>query len=112
MLSILSIFTSDGLSCRVISRSYQTAHLPDDALARQNRLGQAGGHFFVAVDHWKQETEVLLGAAQVVAQRRAPAMAIGLQGVLEVTFFQSLFDRVGGMDRGPAVRINVFAASG
>src|SRR5438445_11063322 len=56
--------------------------LSDDTFAQQDRLGQSGCHHLVAVDQWQQETQVLLRAAQVVAERRAPLVPVRLQGVL------------------------------
>ena len=42
--------------------------LPNDALPRQDRLGDARGHLLVPVDERHQEPQVLLGAAEVIAE--------------------------------------------
>src|SRR5688572_7138522 len=83
---------------------------PNDALPMQNRLGHSTRHHLIAIDERQEEPEVLLRAAQVIAERRAPLLAVRLQRVLEVGFLQRLAQRVDREDRAPAVRINVLAA--
>src|SRR5256714_4256863 len=93
-------------------RSYGTGYLSDDALAREDCLAHARGHHRVAVDQWKQETEVLLRAAKVITQRRAPGFTIGAKRVLKMPLLQRLDGDVGGEQGRPAVGIHVFCARG
>src|SRR6185369_304112 len=83
---------------------------PHDAFAEEDRLGEAGGHHFVSVDQGEEEAEVLLGAAQVVAQGRAPLLSVRLESVLKVFLLDRLLRGVGGEDGGPAGGIQVLGA--
>src|SRR5688572_32967152 len=75
----------------------------NDALPREDRLGDARGHLLVAVDERHQEPQVLLGAPEVVPKCCAPLLTVRLKRVLEVRLFYGFLEDVRREDRGPAV---------
>src|SRR5688572_2229972 len=90
---------------RVAATAKRRTGLPYHAFPVQDGFGHATGHDGVAVDEREEEAEVLLRAAEVVAERGPPLLAVRLQRVLEVRLLQRLLQRVGGEDRAPAVGI-------
>lgn len=77
ILTSLSIFRSHLRHRSLQDRYYGNSILPDHAFAGQDGFSQAGGHFRIPVDHRQQKSQVLLGAAQVIAQGSPPLLAIG-----------------------------------
>src|SRR5882724_5704905 len=64
-----------------IIEALRFSHLPDHARAAQNRLAHPRRHHWISVDERQKESQVLLRAAKVIAQRRAPLLAIRLNRI-------------------------------
>src|SRR5437868_4959165 len=80
--------------------AFHSSFLPHHALPHQNRLRQSIGHHLIAIDQRQEESQVLLGAAQVVAQGGSPFLAVALNGVLKEWLLEGFFQDFGGVDGG------------
>ena len=66
---------------------YRTPPLSDHTFAEQDRLAQSGRHNLVSVNQRQQKTQVLLRAAEIIAECRSPFVAVGLERILKMRLF-------------------------